>query len=183
MSFHTLLVIFPTLISSTALYLSIRAIRDSRWDRFLVTIDGEFPSAAGRDEGSYVSIKIEITNVGRVPVTVTDVYLEISDKRETWTPEFDRAKAVFHGASQVSYWSEQLPMVIQPNSSYRFHAKDIRDTDNTDLFARPGATFIRRPSSPKRVTHTSTRTNVFGQVIEYPQTKFRRSLKSDKRTT
>lgn len=173
--------IFPTLISSTALYLSLRAIRDSRWDRFLVAIDGEFTGAAGRDEGSYVNITIEITNVGRVPVTVTDVYLEISDKRETWKPEFDTAKAVFHGAWQVSYWSEKLPMVIQPNSSYRFHAKDIRDADNTDLFARPGATLIRRPSSPKRVTHASTRTNVFGQINAYPQTKFRPPSKSDKR--
>lgn len=171
MTFVSVLAVVSLVISLAAFILAVKAILDSRWDRFLVTVEGRATILTGENNYSAMFLTVEITNVGRVPVTVTDVVWTISEDEILKTEEYDPESHSDKWFESTSHWASELPMIIQPNSSYTFKNYGEGEQAEPDLFGRAEATFIYRPSSPKKVTHASTRKRVYSELKPYPDFK------------
>lgn len=171
MTFVSVLAVVSLVISLAAFILAVKAILDSRWDRFLVTVEGRATVLTGENNSSAMLITVEITNVGRVPVTVTDVVWTIFEDEILKTEEYDPDSQSDKWFGSTSHWASELPMIIQPNSSYTFKYYGEGEKAEPDLFGQAEATFIYRPSSPKKVTHASTRKRVHSELRPYPENK------------
>lgn len=116
-------------------------------------------------------LTVEITNVGRVPITVTELNWTVSPDKDLRKDGFGSDAHLISSFESVFYWDSELPMIIQPNSSYTFKYDIVGAQAEPDLFGRAEATFIYRPSSPKKVTHASTRKHVYSELRPYPENK------------
>ena len=171
MTFVSVLAVVSLVISLAAFIRAVKAILDSRWDRFLVTVEGRATVLTGENNYSAMFITVEITNVGRVPVTVTNLVWTISEDEILKTEEYDPDSHSDKWFESTSHWASELPMIIQPNSSYTFKHYEGGGKAEPDLFGWAEATFIYRPSSPKKVTHASTRKLVHSELRPYPENK------------
>lgn len=163
------LVGIPLLVSATSLYISLKAIRDSKWNQLLVTVEGHAQASRGKEGNLSIIASVEITNGGRDPVTVTNVFWTVSKHEDLRNEEYGYDSQPIKCQRRFSFYVQELPMIIQPKSTYTFTSPDYFDEPHLYFFGRPGATFIVRPHSSKQVTYASTRTHVYGAVRPYPE--------------
>lgn len=165
------MLVISLILSCASLVLSLKAILDLRWDRFLVTVEGRATALVGENNYSSMFLTVEITNVGRTPVTVTELNWTVSSDKNLKKDGFSSDAHPISSFESVFYWDSELPMIIQPNSSYTFKYDIKGEQAKPGLFGRAEATFIYRPKSPKNFTHASTRRHVYSELRPYPENK------------
>jgi len=148
-------------ISVCTLFISAWWLRETRSARILLTVDGDAHSSEKEVAGSCIDLTVEITNVGRIATTVTDVFWSISS--EASDQGVDDKEAAPHADIRYTLEANKLPVVIEPNSSHGFSLQIPHEQVNSAALGRPGATVIRRPKPFRRVSHESTRTEIFGK--------------------
>lgn len=148
-------------ISVCTLLVSVWWLRETRSARILLTVDGHAHSSQNEDTSSFFDLTVEITNVGRVATTVTDVFWNISNK--TGDQEVEAKETASNADVRYIIEASELPVVLEPNSSHAFSMQIPQEKVNTSTIGRPGATVIRRPKPFHRVSHDNTRSEIFGK--------------------
>lgn len=158
-------------ISLFSLVFSVKALRESRWDRLLVTVEGSAYSVKPEGKDWQTVLIVEVTNVGRTPTTVTDAFWRLIPGKKSPEEVYEPSKFDFKdwGSIGLPLGTEELPIILQPNSSHRFTKRIPMPSPTSEAVGRPGVTVIKRPKSPRKVSHESTRTNVFGKERRFPQ--------------
>lgn len=149
-------------ISICTLLISAWWLRETRSARILLTVEGQALYSKKKGTNSEIELTVEITNVGRIATTVTDVFWTISNKAGG---QEEGAKKGGDSNPDLRYTLEatELPVVLEPNSSHGFSIQISREEVNSATLGRPGATVIRRPKPFRRVSHNNTRTEIFGK--------------------
>lgn len=148
-------------ISVCTLLISAWWLRETRSARILLTVAGNAHSSKDKRTSSSIDLTVEITNVGRIATTVTDVFWSISNKTED-------QKGGTHGTATIDdtryvFGTTELPVVLEPNSSHGFSMQIPQEKVNSATIGRPGAIVIRRPKPFHRVSHDNTRSEIYGK--------------------
>lgn len=148
-------------ISVCTLIVSAWWLRETRSARILLSVEGHSHSSEKEDARSWIDLTVDITNVGRIATTVTDVFWSISSEAGN---QAQGAKVTASDAD-VRYTLEasELPVVLEPNSSRSFSLQIPHEQVDSAALGRPGATVIRRPKPFRRVSHDNTRAEIFGK--------------------
>ncbi len=147
-------------VSVCTLLISAWWLRETRSARILLTVDGHAQSNKDQDVNSDIDLTVEITNVGRVPTTVTNVFWNVSNKSDG--QEQDSKVDTSNAEAKYIFEAAELPVVLEPNSSHGFIMQFPHDKIDSASTGRPGATVIRRPKLFRRVSHDNTRTDILG---------------------
>lgn len=148
-------------ISVCTLLISAWWLRETRSARILLTVEGQAHSVKEKGTGSYINLTVEITNVGRIATTVTEVFWSISNGADG--QEAGRKPDASVADVRYVLGATELPVVLEPNSSHGFSMQIPHDQVNSATLGRPGATVIRRPKPFRRVSHDNTRAEIFGK--------------------
>lgn len=166
---RAVLIGIPLLVSATSLYISLKAIRESKWNQLLVTVEGHAQASRDKAGNPSIAVSVEITNGGRDPVTVTNAFWTVSKNKDLMNEEYAYDSQPITCQRRFSFYVPELPMTILPKSTYTFTSQDYFGEPHLSLFGRPGATFMVRPRSARHVTDVSTRTHAYGTVRPYPE--------------
>ena len=148
-------------ISVCTLLISAWWLRETRSARILLTVEGHAHSSEKEDASSPIDLTVEITNVGRVATTVTDVFWSISNRAGNQSEGTN--EAVSRADVRYALEASEMPVVIEPNSSRGFSLQMSHEQVNSAALGRPGAIVIRRPKPFRRVTHDNTRAEILGK--------------------
>lgn len=153
-------------ISLCTLIVSAWYLRETRSARILLTVDGHAHASMSKGAKSYIDLSVEVTNVGRLATTVTDVFWSIPSKAED---QATTTQTATNADSRYILDTKDLPVVLEPNSSHAFSMQIPHEEVDSITIGRPGATVIRRPQPFRRVSHDSTRTDIFGKARPFPE--------------
>lgn len=148
-------------ISVCTLFISAWWLRETRSARILLTVEGQAHSVKEKGAGSSINLTVEITNVGRIATTVTEVFWSISNRADG--QEGGTKEPASNADVRYILGATELPVVLEPNSSHGFSMQIPHEQVNSATLGRPGATVIRRPKPFRRVSHDNTRTEIFGK--------------------
>lgn len=149
-------------ISVCTLLISAWWLRETRSGRILLTVDGQAHSSKNKGASLCIDLTVEITNVGRVATTVTEVFWSISNK--TGGQEVGTEEVASNADVRYVLEATELPLVLEPNSSHAFSMQIAQEKVDSATIGRPGTTVIRRPKPFRRVSHENTRTEILGEA-------------------
>ncbi len=149
-------------ISVCTLLISAWWLRETRSGRILLTVDGQAHSSNNKGAKSLIDLTVEITNVGRVATTVTEVFWSISNMKGG--QEEGTKDAISNADVRYLLEATELPLLLEPNSSHAFTMQITQEKVDTATIGRPGTTVIRRPKPFRRISPENTRTEILGQA-------------------